>query len=118
MSIDYTQLLNTALKEYDSFSLVWRDDMEFNESAKKLEEQLAPYLIEEKHTDVWPGTQLEYPFATVRIYQVNEKTIKTLQSVNSVFEWLSPNYPEDLAFYKNGVNKFASVAHEQMAWYV
>ena len=33
-------LLEKALEQYDAFSLVWREDMEFNDSARQFEEKL------------------------------------------------------------------------------
>ena len=35
----------------------------------------------------------------------------------SLFSWLSPNFPEDLAFYdESGVCTFTSVSHEKEAY--
>ena len=50
-------------------------------------------------------------------YEVNEETIELLRCVTSVFEFVAPNYPEDLAFYKGDKVIFSSVAHEVTATY-
>ena len=49
--------------------------------------------------------------------EVNEETIELLRCVTSVFEFVAPNYPEDLAFYKGDKVIFSSVAHEVTATY-
>ena len=117
MNIDYGQLLDMAKAEFDSFSLVWRDDFEFSDTALELEDLQKPHLIEEKRTDEWPGTQLESPDAVVRYYDVNDETLELLRRVRSVLGWVSPELPEDLAFYRSGVTAFASVSHEGYGWY-
>jgi len=55
--------------------------------------------------------------ATSRTYRINNTTINILRSVESVYQWVSPSYPEDLAFYKKGELWFASIAHEGESWF-
>jgi hypothetical protein len=117
MDKDYEQLIHKAKGNYDSFSLVWRDQLDFNANSTKFEEALKQYLIKEFHTDEWPGTKIFGSKAKVRTYKVNSGSLALLSQLNNVFEFMSPNYPEDLAFYSKGQVKFASVAHEKDAWY-
>jgi len=110
----YESLLRFGQNNCASFSLVWRDQLEFNESAKEIEEKLKPYLIKEEYTNKWPGTEIYDSKAKVRFYKFNSETIKILQEAKSLYNWLSPNMPEDLAFYsKNGKCILESVAHEK-----
>ena len=48
MQKEYENILDQAAKEYDSFSLIWRDQLHFDNSAKEIEVALLPYLIENK----------------------------------------------------------------------
>lgn len=108
----YINLLQKAFQEFDSFSLVWRDQLEFNEECHKIEKELKPFLIREERTDEWPGTKLFGSLATLRYYQINEITISILKQANNFKSWLSPDKPEDLAFYKNEKVVYSSIAHE------
>lgn len=113
----YEQLLNAAKTKFDSFSLVWRDQLYFNENAARFEKELEQFLIGECYTNEWPGTKIFRSKAKVRTYKVNSGSLSVLSQLNNVFEFLSPNYPEDLAFYSNGKIQFTSIAHEGDAWY-
>ncbi|MGI1677655.1 MAG: hypothetical protein K6L75_02910 [Cellvibrionaceae bacterium] len=114
--MNYESLLEKASKEFDSFSLVWRDEFEFDDHCIKIEKQLSGHLISEERTDEWPGTKIFGALATVRHYMVNPDSIKVLKQANSFKDWLSPKYPEDLAFYKSGEVVYASIAHENDEW--
>jgi hypothetical protein len=54
----YNDLIDYAEHECDSFSLVWRSEFNFNESALDTTEELKPHLINEVSTNKWPGTEL------------------------------------------------------------
>jgi hypothetical protein len=113
----YEDLLDFAEEEYDSFSLVWRNHLSFTKSAWQVEEDLRPYLISEFSSHKWPGTEIIGGKALVRTYRVSPESLSVLRQVSSVFDWLAPDYPEDLAFYKGNKLAFASVAHEGEAWF-
>jgi hypothetical protein len=113
----YKNLLEVAEQEYDTFSLVWRHELNFEESAWKIEEELRPHLLSKFSSCKWPGTEIFGRKATIRTYVVNPESISILGRVSSVFDWLAPNYPEDLAFYRENKVIFASVAHEGEAWF-
>lgn len=114
----YQQLLNWALEECESFSLVTRNGTETDQE-KEINKKLQPFLIEEIKTNEWPGTKVfGPPEHALRFYKLDRNSIKILSEASSVYSWLSPDRPEDLAFYKN--NKylwFGSVAHENMAFF-
>ena len=115
--VNYPELLSLSEKEYDCFSLVWRPDAEFNGNALEFENHLNPFLIKTEKSSEWPGTTVYGPPSKINYYKVNKQSLGVLAKVKSIFELISPNYPEDLAFYKNGEVKFASVSHEGMAWH-
>lgn len=114
--INYEQLLEFALEKADTFSLVWQD-FEFYDSAFELEDKLKPWLVSEYSSSSWPGTIKFGESALVQKYEVNESTIELLRCVESVFHFIVPDYPEDLAFYKDNKVIFSSVAHEGIATY-
>jgi len=95
----YEALLRLALKRCTTFSLVWRDDAEYGETADRVRERLAPHLELEEVSRAWPGTQFAESEATVRYYRVNDESIGVLCGLPSLFSWSAPAYPEDLAFY-------------------
>jgi len=115
LDADYKEILQRALIESDEFSLVWRHEFEYKNSADSIRKKLSEFLISEALTSSWPGTDLIGAVATVRKYRVSIESIAILHSVNSVYAWIAPKYPEDLAFYKNGKVIFWSIAHENEA---
>jgi hypothetical protein len=113
----YLLLLQAALKLSSNFSLVWPDQLRFNQSAQDMEKQLAPFLEKEVRSDVWPGTKLFGQYATVRFYRYAVESCSVLRMVSGLYEWRAPNLPEDLAFYKpNGQCWLGSIAHETDAF--
>jgi hypothetical protein len=112
----YTELLKFAMQYCSSFSLTWRDQFAIHESASLMLSSLRPFFIREVHTDEWPGTHLAAPGAMVRYYQLTEETLRILSEVPSLYAWLYPNLPEDLALYRaDGTCWLFSIAHERDA---
>ena len=112
----YTELLKFARQDCSSFSLTWRDQFEIHESASLMISSLRPFLIREVHTNEWPGTHMREPQAMVRSYQFTEETLRILSEVPSLYAWLYPNFPEDLALYRaDGTCWLFSIAHERDA---
>ena len=109
----YTKLLDFAMQHCSSFSLTWRDQFEIHESAALMLSSLRPFLLREVHTKEWPGTYLSAPGAMVRYYQFTEETLRILSEVPSLYAWLYPDLPEDLALYRaDGTCWLFSIAHE------
>jgi hypothetical protein len=114
----YIQLLEFAASRCDSFSLVWRDQFQFEQSAYEIKKILKPCLLSNAKTDEWPGTKLIGHKAMVRRYRVTEESIKSLGASVSLYSWLQPKLPEDLAFYTSGETVWlASISHEHLAWF-
>jgi len=113
----YEDLLEIALAECDSFTLVWPTGMgTLEESGRELELVIEPWLLEDYSSYSWPGTETTEK-ARVRRYRVCAESITALRCVDSVFDFVHPRYPEDLAFYAEGKVMFASIAHEGDAWF-
>ena len=114
----YVDLLNFAGSRCESFSLVWRDHFTFERSAYDVKHALKPFLISNLRTDEWPGTKLIRHEAIVRRYRISGETVRVLLAAGSLYSWLQPNLPEDLAFYSaSGSVWMASVSHEHVAWF-
>ena len=45
MKKEYEILIDRAAKEFESFSLIWRDQFKFDNSALKIDKALLPYLM-------------------------------------------------------------------------
>lgn len=109
----YRRLVDFACARCRSFSLVWRDGMKFRRSARDVEERLSPFLLKEARSSEWPGTQLFSGTARVRHYRVSRDSAVVLREAGSLYAWLAPERPEDLAFYtQDGTCLLGSVAHE------
>jgi len=116
--MDYNELLSAAQETYEEFSLVWRDEFDFNSECESFEASLKPYLLREERTSSWPGTEIFGALATVRFYKVTNGAIEVLRSIKSYKSFLSPDLPEDLAFYKSGKVIYGSIAHESDEWVI
>jgi hypothetical protein len=115
----YIDLLEFAAARCASFSLVWQEEFRFEQSALQLADALKPFLLSEVMTDEWPGTQLLGHQAIVRQYRATDNAIDILCSVDGLYSWLEPSYPEDLAFYSSGnIEWLASISHEHEAWFL
>jgi len=113
-TIDY--LVDLFSEGDTKFSFVWRDDLDFNESSKQFEEILRPFLINEERVSEWPGTELEEVAATIRYYELCKGSANVLKKFDSPLEFFSPDFPEDLAVYKNGELVYGSCSHEKIEW--
>ncbi len=66
----------------------------------------------------WPGTRLMGHTAPVYWYRVTPELIAALKgNVRSLYEWATPDLPEDLAFYwPDGSPLLGSCSHERFAF--
>jgi hypothetical protein len=114
----YTKLIDLLGSSAAAFSLVWRDQFGFDLRADSFRLKLAPFLIEEDHASVWPGTQLLGHRAWVRRYRIEKTSLSILKTAPSLYAWIYPVRPEDLAFYEaDGECLLGSIAHERDAWF-
>jgi len=113
----YEQLVELAERRCGSFSVVWRDQLDFTEEASVLDQALSPYLIREVVSAEWPGTRLLSSKARVCYFRLVPQSAAILRAAHSLYAWLAPNRPEDLAFYTpEGHCLLGSIAHESDAW--
>ena len=115
----YIDLIDFAAARCVSFSLVWRDQFKFEQSAYEIKQALRPFLISNDRTEEWPGTTLIGHQVIVRHYKVADESVKLLQIAGGLYSWLQPSLPEDLAFYASGDTAWlASISHESQAWFL
>lgn len=113
----YERLLDYALRARSQFSLVWRDQLKFENGAHAIARRLRPDLVSEARTDTWPGTQLLGHLATVRMYRLSVSALALLREAAGLYGWRAPSRPEDLAFYTaDGRAWLGSIAHEREAF--
>ncbi|WP_125206331.1 hypothetical protein [Capsulimonas corticalis] len=132
----YEALLKFAATNCATFSLTWHM-CRYKSTAHQIEKELTPFRVSQKITDNWPGTiqwnvtdqqpdpiHRRYRIARpkgilLRTYRVTPRSIDVLQTAGRLYAWLRPDRPEDLAFYlPDGSNFLASVAHEELAWFM
>jgi hypothetical protein len=114
----YKLLLEAALKEASTFSLVWRGELQFAPSAAAVRKALRGLQLRHVKRDRWPGTILVgHTAASVVTYRAAPEALPTLLEPGSLFAWRSPAYPEDLSFSTDpGAVCLATVSHEADAW--
>ncbi|MBU3184889.1 stage III sporulation protein AH [Clostridium estertheticum] len=110
----YKDLIDLAFEVCDTFILVVRESIFFNQNADYLLEELESSLKEVKEQYEWPGI-ISAGGKPAKIYyyntDINARTIiKTV--TNSLHSWVQPDLPEDLSFIKNGESWLINVSHE------
>ncbi|WP_374030170.1 hypothetical protein [Bdellovibrio bacteriovorus] len=111
-------LSEEILQKCSKFSYVSRD-LTTSDRRSLLENELAPYFIETKATDSWPGTVLLDGTAEVSFYRVTTDSLKILEKYGpKLSDWIAPRLPEDLVFYRiSGAPYIVSIAHEGDFYY-
>jgi hypothetical protein len=114
---DYGQFLRIASEQFPLFMLVWRDQFSFKPSARTIRRELQPLQLRHRRSSKWPGNVMLGHKADVITYRFDQQALEVLQRPGSLFGWLQPTYPEDLAFFDSDQQcAFASVSHEKEAW--
>jgi hypothetical protein len=111
--------ISSALLNYaDSFSFIIREATNVSNATIELLDNLKIYLIETKRVSEWPGTKLLWEQAVLYTYSLNNESAYLLFTTEDhLFKWLLPQWPEDLAFYKNNKPFFVSITHEKEAYF-
>lgn len=87
------------------------------------EEQLRGDFLKKRTNDQWVVNMersgipaLSDDGFGVYFYNFSDKTKEYLLYNRDLYEWLNPDYPEDLAFFEDGYCWLYSVAHEQLCF--
>lgn len=78
--------------------------------------KLEPELINQ-YTNIRYFDQLYNYEIETHIYNYNSVVYNVFKKVPGLYEWLYPNYPEDLYFFSKGKCYFASISHEKECWF-
>ncbi|WP_046181404.1 hypothetical protein [Domibacillus tundrae] len=114
----YKQLINLLAKHCNRFAFVENRQMMENEEERlayidNLTVDIKGHLLERKIQRKWETTKLSGGTAYVFYFQLNNATRQFLKKrSNSLFDWISPELPEDLMFYQNDKCILAVCSHE------
>ena len=63
----------------------------------------------------WPGTVSWDERSLIRadVYRLSAEVCAYIRSANALFDWIAPDRPEDIAFFKDGVCWISTTTHEQ-----
>ncbi|MEH7238881.1 stage III sporulation protein AH [Bacillus sp. JJ1562] len=114
----YKRLIDILSKHCNRFAFVEnRQLMEIEEErlayVDNLIVDIKGHLIERKIQREWETTKLSGDTAYVFYFQMNNATRLFLKEYSkSLFDWISPELPEDLMFYHNNKCILAGCSHE------
>lgn len=115
----YKQLIDILSKHCNRFAFVENRQMMEIEEVRlayidNLITDIEGYLLERKIQREWETTKLAGGTAYVFYFHLNNTTSKFLKErCNSLFDWISPELPEDLMFYHNEKCILAVCSHEE-----
>ena len=121
----YKELIELACERSDAVSIVYNDyGRPIKKRIRSLRNMIKPYLLHSKNNHKlktgevfsWPGTETWDISSSICVsfYGINPSIKDVLLSVDSIFSWIYPEKPEDIAFYKNGNCWLYTVAHEMI----
>ena len=109
----YKNLIDLAFEVCDTFILVVRQSIFFNQNADYLLEELEASLKEVKEQYEWPGIISAEKPAKIYYYNTDINARIIIKAVtNSLHSWVQPDLPEDLSFIKNGTPWLINTSHE------
>lgn len=115
----YKRLIDLLSRHSNRFAFVENRQMMVNEEERLtfidcLIADINEHLIERKVQQEWETTKLVEDTAYVFYFRLNNATKLFLkEQSDSIFDWISPELPEDLMFFQNGTCIFAACSHER-----
>jgi hypothetical protein len=114
---EYKALIAFAVGRCSTFTLVERSECGMSDAAMEILRSLAPALVSESEVDEWPGTRLCGGLtATLRRYELRDFSAATLTQAPSLYAWIQPDRPEDLALWNDSRPLLVTIAHERDAY--
>lgn len=119
----YLALLDLCLEECETFSIVLNETVVPRPSASALEAigKLKPFIVSDTKETKWPGggTVMPGDFGRVVRVKLSPDSLLILKSLAAnLHDWLHPDLPEDLAFYRRDDSVFfASISHEKCSYF-
>lgn len=109
----YKTLIQILCHHSDYFYFVTRKELTYD---KDVLQKFLPFVLKTYKTNEWESTITKGPAATIYEVEINPQTIQLLTDcAESLYEWISPQLPEDLTFVKNKYAWFYSCSHEKFA---
>jgi hypothetical protein len=115
----YFRLLDLALEFCDKMVLVQRNSISLSFSGNQLIQKLNGFLIEQKSSSEWPGTELLDEKAVVRIFKFNPDSLEILKLFAcGLYDWVQPELLEDLCLLRfDGTPWLVSISHEKDGYF-
>ncbi len=128
----YKKLIDYAFEKCDAIMLVSHPlgltDEEvklLNKNIKELQEKFKLSIYKIRHDNHWvysaaykgPGKYLPSEMKNqfnIMFYKLDNSIKEYLLTNKDLYNWINPDYPEDISFFKNGYCWLYSVAHEEM----
>ena len=109
----YRQLVAFLFRYSASCSLVLRKQIPTTPSQQVFLDRAQQFLVKKSEQKEWPGTLLLGGVADVFVYQLTRDLEFLILQANGLYDWQSPNLPEDIAFYRSDNSLLlGSIAHE------
>lgn len=115
----YKRLIIFSLKSCDKFQYVVPHHISQNRSIQEIIKKFEEFQISVTEKSEWPGTKLLRGTATVYQYRLNKESIIFLiNSVNSLYSWVQPDFPEDLCLLRdNGDPWLVTISYEKDSYF-
>lgn len=115
---NYIKLMRFLFEKSSQFTLVFRQDIFFNDALHKVLDNLSPFLIEKARQSSWSKTDLccedeDSPAMIYYFSSTNEALEMILKLTSSLFQWTQPNFPEDISFLYDEEYFFTTTTHEK-----
>lgn len=117
--VNYEKILDFSLRICTRMILVVNKSMPISNYCELILDRLNPYLLGAKDSSEWPGTVLYGKTAIVRTYCYSEETVAIIKNITtSLYDWRSPNLPEDLCLLRNDLTPWLiSISHEEDGYF-
>jgi hypothetical protein len=117
----YERLLDFCAARCPNFSVVTNPRAGAGTGSALFLEDAKPYIERAQQQKLWPGGGTGIPgyTCTVTYIKTSIESITLLKlRAKSPFDWVHPDLPEDLAFYRtDGSAFFVVVGHERIAYF-
>lgn len=114
----YQMLIDALAANAAEAVLVVRDDLGLSRKAERLLQDLLGRGGRSERASRWPGTELSDSDAELVRVPPDQDVVRILRkSVSGLYEWLQPDWPEDLCFLRaDGSTVLGTISHESDAF--
>ena len=115
---NYSKLIEYAMETSDAFMLVYFSygkQKKYSFGVKQIKKALRPYRIKRRYDTQWPSN-ISFDVRNtyvIEVYRSNMEALNFLRIPGSLFSWMHPSFPEDIAFFNNSKCWLLTSAHER-----